>query len=100
MHPAHIRPSWLNLPACFATFEWDGGNIVHRLKLLAKIAEIVVPGIRLQVVAADPDDDRILECAVAGAADLIVSGDHHLNRLKSFRGIGIVRPVDFLRTLS
>jgi predicted nucleic acid-binding protein len=52
------------------------------------------------VVAADPDDDRILECAVAGAADLIVSGDHHLNRLKSFRGIGIVRPVDFLRTLS
>jgi uncharacterized protein len=43
--------------------------------------------------------DRILECAVAGNADLIVSGDRHLIEFKSFQGIGIVRPVDFLRTL-
>jgi putative PIN family toxin of toxin-antitoxin system len=82
------------------TFDWDEANIVHRLKLLAKIAEIVIPGTPLQVVVADPDDDRILECAVAGAADLVVSGDRHLNRLRTFRGIGIVRPADFLRTLS
>jgi uncharacterized protein len=53
----------------------------------------------LNVIAADPDDDRVLECAVSGHADLIVSGDQHLTRLESFRGIGIVRPVDFLRTL-
>src|SRR5208283_5946128 len=56
------------------TFDWDEAAIVRRVKLLTKVAEIVVPRIRLQVVAADPDDDRILECAVAGAADLLVSG--------------------------
>lgn len=54
---------------------------------------------RAPVVAADPDDDRIVECAVAGNADLIVSSDHHLTKLKEFRGIGIVRPMDFRRTL-
>ena len=54
--------------------------------------------ISLEVVKADPDDDKILECAVEGSADLIVSGDRHLTRLKSFRGIGIVRPIDFHRT--
>jgi predicted nucleic acid-binding protein len=46
-----------------------------------------------------PDDDRIVESAVAGNADLIVSGDRHLTKLKTFEGIGIVRPADFLRTL-
>jgi predicted nucleic acid-binding protein len=51
------------------------------------------------VIKADPDDDRILECAVAGGADLIVSGDHHLTRLKNFEGIGIVRLAYFLKIL-
>jgi predicted nucleic acid-binding protein len=46
---------------------------------------------------ADPDDNRVLECAVEGDADLIVSGDRHLVRLQSFQGIGIVRPAGFTR---
>jgi predicted nucleic acid-binding protein len=62
-----------------------------------RVATVVEPKIALRVIKADPDDDRILECALAGDADLIVSGDHHLTKLKDFEGIGIVRPVDFLR---
>src|SRR5436309_13610242 len=53
----------------------------------------------LAVIEADPSDDRILECAVSGRADLIVSGDRHLRSLKSFRAIGIVSAVDLHRTL-
>jgi len=74
-------------------------EIVAQLKRVLRVANIVQPKITLTVVKADPDDDRILECAVAGNADVVVSGDHHLTRLKSFQGIGIMRPVDFLRTL-
>lgn len=74
-------------------------EIVDQLKRLVKIAKIVSPKFTLNVVKADPDDDRILECAQAGSANLIVSYDHHLTKLKTFRGIGIVHPVDFLRTL-
>lgn len=44
----------------------------------------------------DPDDDRILECAVAGQADYIVSGDRHLLDMKQFQGIPIMRIDDFL----
>jgi putative PIN family toxin of toxin-antitoxin system len=79
-------------------FGWEESEIVTQLKLISRVAEIVVPKISLEVVKADPDDDKILECAVEGSADLIVSGDRHLTRLKSFRGIGIVRPIDFHRT--
>jgi putative PIN family toxin of toxin-antitoxin system len=79
--------------------EWPEPTIFAQLKLVARVAKIVEPKFTLEVIAADPDDDRILECAVAGNADLIVSGDRHLTRLKAVQGIGIDRAIDFLRTL-
>jgi predicted nucleic acid-binding protein len=42
-----------------------------------------------------------LECALAGEADFIVSGDKkHLLALRQFQGIPIVSPADFLRRLA
>jgi len=80
-------------------FGWDDVRIIRRLEVLTRVAEIVVPKITVNVITEDEADNRILECAVAGRAHLVVSGDHHLRRLKSFGGISIVRPVDFHRTL-
>ncbi len=53
--------------------------------------------IRLAVIAADPADDRVLECAVAAQADCIVSGDKHLLEIENFGKIAIMAPNDFLR---
>ncbi|MEX0715834.1 MAG: putative toxin-antitoxin system toxin component, PIN family [Planctomycetaceae bacterium] len=51
----------------------------------------------LQVVAADPDDDKVLECALAAGATHVVTGDRrHLLPLGHFQGIPIVTPADFL----
>ncbi len=61
------------------------------------ISERVVPLIRLDVIEKDPDDNRVLECAVASAADVIVSGDKHLLDLEAYEGIKILKPADFLR---
>jgi len=72
---------------------------IRRLKALAKIAEIITPTISVAVIKHDPPDNRVLECAIEGRADLIVSGDPDLRRLRVFQSIPIVRPVDFLRTL-
>lgn len=51
---------------------------------------------RIQVVPEDPDDDRFFECADALAADRIVSGDRHLLRVGTFRGIPVLGVKDFL----
>ena len=81
------------------TWAWEDARVLARLRLIVKAAEVVTPPITLHVIAEDPADDRVLECAVAGYADLIVSGDRHLLRLRQYRTIAIVRPVDFLRML-
>jgi putative PIN family toxin of toxin-antitoxin system len=78
---------------------WQDSEVLAQLKLLARIAKIVSPTMTVQAVSDDESDNRILECALAGRADLIVSGDHHLKKLKTFHHIAIVRPVDFARTL-
>lgn len=61
-------------------------------------AQSVSPPTVPAVIAADPDDDHVLACAVAGQADLIVSGDKHLLGLGGrYNGIAIVRAVDAVR---
>ena len=45
----------------------------------------------------DPKDDQILELAVSGNADCIVTGDDDLLTLNPFRGVAIITPADFLR---
>jgi len=50
----------------------------------------------VDVVKQDPDDDRILEAALAAKAAFIVSGDKHLLNLQSWNGIEILSPAVFL----
>lgn len=78
---------------------WEDAEIVRQLKLLAKVGEIVSPTRTIEAIKADDDDNRILECAVEGNVDLIVSSDRHLRNLKTFQSIGIVHPIDFRRML-
>jgi hypothetical protein len=68
---------------------------------LAESAELVFPTDRAKGGTPDPDDEMILECALAAEADCIVTGDkRHLQGLKECRGIRIVSPAEFLRLLA
>jgi putative PIN family toxin of toxin-antitoxin system len=62
-------------------------------------AEIVTPPRLDERVCRDKDDDVVLATAVAGKADVIVTGDDDLLVLKAFRGIRILSPRKFLELL-
>jgi putative PIN family toxin of toxin-antitoxin system len=67
--------------------------------LLRAIADIVEPEETVADISDDPEDNRVLAAATVGHTDFIVSGDRHLLRLTSFRGIPIVtvrRLLDYL----
>jgi putative PIN family toxin of toxin-antitoxin system len=67
---------------------------------LTSVALVVAPQVHLTVVKDDPDDDRVLECAVSGEAEFIVTGDRHLLRMGTFNGIEIVPVRDFMSSLA
>jgi putative PIN family toxin of toxin-antitoxin system len=79
-------------------FEWDDGDIEDAIRTIGRVAEVVKPSEKFCLLK-DEADNRILECAVAGNADFIVSGDRHLLSLKEFRDIPIVRAAEFLSRL-
>jgi putative PIN family toxin of toxin-antitoxin system len=64
---------------------------------LARIAEFV-PVLRRIEACRDPGDDKFLEVAINGDAELIVTGDQDLLALHPFMEIPIVNPADHLET--
>lgn len=70
------------------------------LEQLRLRVHLVVPTPLAAPVSRDADDDLVLATAVAANASVIVTGDLDLLVLRSYRGIEIVTPRDFLGRLS
>jgi len=54
----------------------------------------------IEAIPEDPEDNKFIIAAVEGEADYIVSGNSHLRDLKSYRGIKIVSPSEFVWILN
>lgn len=72
---------------------------VQAIQKLLQLGIIVDPKEKFVVIKEDPDDDKLLEAAIAGNAQYIISKDKHLLNLKEWRGIHILKPEDFLERL-
>jgi putative PIN family toxin of toxin-antitoxin system len=72
-------------------FHVPDDRIKEYIEELILIAEIVHPVGEIHVVKEDPDDDIILETAVVGKVDMLVTGDKNLLKIKDYRGIVIDR---------
>ena len=66
---------------------------------LIEAAEVVMPKEKVSGVCRDPDDDKLLEAALEGNADYIISGDKDMLVLKRFRNIKVVTAAKFLRNI-
>lgn len=81
-----------------ARFRLSNSQLHERglLFLEAPHTSLIRPTRDIAVVTRDPDDNMFLECATAGDADSIVSGDKHLLDMNSFEGIPILTPRRYL----
>ena len=65
-----------------------------------EVAEIVEVSSHIRAISYPDEDNRVLECAVDGKADFIVTGDtRHILPLKEYGGIKILSPSEFLKHL-
>jgi uncharacterized protein len=72
------------------------GRAIARLTRaeIEALADLVNPGDLLRV-SRDPDDDEVLAAAVAGRAEVIVTGDRDLLALGAHQGIRVLTPREF-----
>lgn len=81
-------------------FNWDKEQIRNAAERIRNKAIEVHPKVNLSAIKEKEADNRILECAVEGRVQYIVSGDkRHLLPLEQFEGVKILPPADFLKTL-
>jgi len=80
-------------------FGFSNSQIESAIKHIIAVSEIVVPNTKISFVKADPDDNKILEAAVSGESEFIVSGDRHLLDLEKYKQVKIVKPTVFLDLL-
>ncbi|SRR6266568_2701250 len=73
-------------------FDFSKEQINFIIRRIKKLSVIIQPAEKIIQIQRDPDDNKILECAVAGKADLIVSADQDLIQLKEYNGIPIIHP--------
>jgi len=77
-------------------FGWSPDRVEAAVAQVTRIATLVEPIEKVQVITADPADDRVLEAGRAFDADVIVSGDRHLIDLGVWSEIEIVSPAEFV----
>ena len=77
----------------------DAGKAAETTEEVRLFSKVIAITGTLKVVAADPDDDAVLECASIGQAEYLVSGDRHLLALGNYQGIQIIKAAEFLALL-
>ena len=82
-------------------FGWESWRISMVIDEIRENTTLITPARRIQAVAEDEADNRVLECALEGGASYVISGDkHHLLPLKEFMGVKIVSASEFLEMIS
>jgi putative PIN family toxin of toxin-antitoxin system len=76
-----------------------------KVKRAAFVADLSLVAVQVEIsgtlkACRDPDDDKLLEIAVLGQADCIVTGDQDLLVLDPFRGLRIFTPAAFLEAIA
>ena len=81
-----------------AKFGWEKRRIVQLITSISNVATVLKTTPCLKTLSDDPNN-RILECALKAEADMLVTGDKHLLKLKSYENCEIIKLSAFLRIL-
>ena len=74
----------------------EAKNIIEKILLFAKLIE---PKQKVDIIKDDPDDNKVIECAIEASSDYIITYDRHLLKLKDYKGIKILKPEEILKII-
>ncbi len=79
----------------------DTASYIVDAILESKHVELITPYYHFNLITADPDDNKFVDCAIAANAHYIVSNDKHFNILHSipFPSVSVISLKNFAETL-
>jgi putative PIN family toxin of toxin-antitoxin system len=77
-------------------FKYEEESINKIILELLSYIQVIEPQRKIEIVKGDPDDNKIIECALESGSDYILTYDKHLLTLEEFEEIKILKPEDFL----
>ena len=90
----------INRPKFSDVIKISGQTPEQIIEKIVSVSHLVIgPKLKENVVKEDKKDDKFIECAVNAKADIIVSGDNHLLKIKEYEGIRIIKSADALELL-
>jgi putative PIN family toxin of toxin-antitoxin system len=74
-------------------------QVLEIIALFKDTFEIVTPSMRVRAISSDPQDNHVIEAALAARAKYIISGDKHLLELMKWDDIHLISPAQFMQTV-
>lgn len=78
-------------------FKYTEEEVNNILKKIISFTRLVIPKKKIFEVREDPDDNKIIECAIESQSTHIITYDKHLLRIQQYEEIQIITPEEFLR---
>lgn len=73
-------------------FEYNSAELANILKEVLAFIILIEPTDKVNVVEKDPDDNKIVECALASGSQYIITYDKELLELRGYQNIKIIKP--------
>jgi len=81
-------------------FNFSKEDIEEKAELILSFLKVITPSSKIEIVKEDPDDNKVIECAVESKSEYIISYDLHLLKLKDYQGIKIIKPEEAIEIIN
>ena len=78
-------------------FKYSKSEAKKIIETILLFADLIEPKQKVDVIKDDPDDNKVVECAIESSSDYIITYDKHLLKLKEYKRIKIVKPEELLK---
>ena len=78
-------------------FKYNKEETTNILEEILVFVNIIEAQEKIKIVKDDPDDDKIIECAIASNSNYLVTYDRHLLKIKKYKSIKIITPEEMLK---
>ena len=81
-------------------FQWTEPDVEEAIAFLGTYCTVIDPPPQSSLDELSPEDNRVLDCAIQGKVQYLVTGDKGILKLKEYEGIAIVTPREFFDLVS